>query len=292
MIKGRPLRIAFASGKGGTGKTLVSTNFADWLSQRGKTLLVDLDVEEPDDHLFIQGEMGTTMDCHRRVPVWNAGSCDLCGECLDICKFHALIRLDQEIAVFDKLCHSCYACSELCHADALPMQPFRIGEIRILNAGDVTLVQGYLMTGQEQTVPVIKETHDRVKREYTRMPFQLFDCPPGTSCTMMAAVREADFIILVTEPTPFGLHDLDLAVESVRLLKKPFGVIINRYSNGNRMVDDYCEQRGMPIITRIPLDRRIAELYSRGSLVYKQVEPVNHALSELFDYLFKQEAAE
>jgi len=292
MIKGRPLRIAFASGKGGTGKTLVSTNFADWLSQRGKTLLVDLDVEEPDDYFFIRGETVNTMDCHRMVPAWNPKACDLCGECLKICKFNALIRLDQEIVVFDKLCHGCYACSELCHAGALPMQPFRIGEIRILNAGGVILVEGRLMTGQDQAVPVIKATHDRVKREYARMPVQLFDCPPGTSCTMVAAVREADFIILVTEPTPFGLHDLDLAVESVRLLKKPFGVIINRFSNGNRMVHDYCEQRGIPIITRIPLDRRIAELYSRGNLVYKQVEPVNRALSELFDYLFEQEAAQ
>jgi len=285
MIEGRPLRIAIASGKGGTGKTFVATHLAAWLSRYQETLLVDLDVEEPDDHLFIKGKVQSVTDQNRMIPVWDQSLCCLCDLCSSVCKYHAVVRLDKDIAIFNKLCHSCYACSELCPTSALPMQPHKSGEIRTIVADNLILLEGRLIVGEEQAVPLIQQTQEVAKQEYAHIPMQFFDCPPGTSCPVIAATKEADYVILVTEPTPFGLHDLALAAQTMQLLNKPFGVVINRDGIGNEDVETFCSREQIPVITKIPMDRRIADCYSRGELIYQQENLFSSSFSEIINYL-------
>jgi len=283
------MKIAIASGKGGTGKTLLSTNLASFLSQKHRTLLVDLDVEEPNDSLFITAPLEQVLEQYKMIPTWNENACTLCGECTRICKFHAVIQMGTFIAVFKELCHSCYACSELCPVNALPMQKHKMGETKIYSSGSLQFIESRLEIGEEQAVPLIHKTHELVNKNYGEIPIQLFDCPPGTSCPVIAATKDTDFVILVTEPTPFGLNDLKLAVETIRDIKKDFGVVINRYGIGNDEVESYCAKEQIPILARIPFDRQIAELYSKGDLVYSKVESMATSLNQIVDAVIRKE---
>lgn len=277
----QPIKIAIASGKGGTGKTLLSTNLASFLGEKYPTLLVDLDVEEPNDSLFIQGELVAEHVEHKMIPEWDEKRCTLCGECTQNCKFHAVVQMGTFIAVFNELCHSCYACSELCPAGALPMKPHKMGTIRELSNRQIRFVESRLEIGEEQAVPLIHKTHELVDSRYKNIRYQLFDSPPGTSCPMVAATEKAHFVILITEPTPFGLHDLKLAVETTRKLNNPFGVVINRDGLGNNSVEQYCKEENIPILARIPFDKKIAEYYSRGELAFDKIDTLNDALGQL-----------
>ncbi len=285
MINSRNIKIAIASGKGGTGKTLLSTNLAAFLSDRNSTLLVDLDVEEPNDSLFIKGDLLRQSEQFKMIPQWDESKCTLCGECTKNCRFHAILQMGSFIAVFKELCHCCYACSELCPAGALPMQPHKMGETAEYTFSKLKFIESRLMIGEEQAVPLIHKTHKLVDENYTDSLFQLFDCPPGTSCPVIAATENVDFVILVTEPTPFGLHDLRLAVETMRKLQKPFGVVINRSGIGNNEVEDYCIAEGIDILTKIPFDKEIARYYSRGELVFNKVESMKSSLEEISNFL-------
>ncbi len=275
------MKIAVASGKGGTGKTLLSANLAAFLSQEQKILLVDLDVEEPNDSLFINGIIKKVSDQYKMIPLWDQSKCTLCGICSDTCNYHAVVQLGTLIAVFNELCHSCYACSELCPAKALPMQRHKMGEITTISSGNLTFIESRLEIGEEQAVPLIHQTHDLVDKNYQAIPIQIFDCPPGTSCPVVAATRNADFVVLVTEPTPFGLNDLRLAVETMQKIKKPLGVVINRFGIGNNDVEKYCDQAQIPILAKIPFDRQIAEHYSNGELIYDRIERMTTSLRQL-----------
>lgn len=285
MIKRENLKIAIASGKGGTGKTLLSTNLAAFLSERESTLLVDLDVEEPNDSLFIKGNIVRKTEQFKMIPKWDESKCTLCGECTKNCKFHAIVQMGKFIAVFNELCHSCYACSELCPSGALPMQPHKMGETTEFYYNNLKFIESRLMIGEEQAVPLIHKTHKLVDEHYNISTFQLFDCPPGTSCPVIAATENVDLVILVTEPTPFGLHDLKLAVETMRKLNKPFGVVINRDGIGNDNVENYCKSEKIDILTKIPFDKEIASYYSRGELVFNKVDSMKHSLNEILDFL-------
>jgi MinD superfamily P-loop ATPase len=282
-----PFKIAIASGKGGTGKTLLATNLADYISQGENTLLVDLDVEEPNDFIFIEGTNVNTVDQVKMIPSWDERQCTLCGLCSKTCKYHAVIQLGTFIAVFDELCHSCYACSELCPANSLPMKAFKMGETRTMSKGRLTFIESRLEIGEEQAVPLIRKTHIMANELYHDIPFQIFDCPPGTSCPVVAAARHADLVILVTEPTPFGLNDLQLAVETMRDLGKPVGVVINRDGIGNSEVEDYCAREHLPVIAKIPYNREIARRYSKGELVYNEFESVKNALHQIVSFVQK-----
>jgi MinD superfamily P-loop ATPase len=282
MTNYKPLKIAVASGKGGTGKTLIATNLASWLSQAQPTLLVDLDVEEPNDSLFIRGEKAGTSDQFKSVPEWDESGCILCGICSETCKYHAVVQLGTFIAVFGELCHGCYACSELCPTDSLPMQKIKMGEINEFFRGNLKLAESRLNVGEEQAVPLINQTLERVNRDFGGLPIQIFDCPPGTSCPVVAATKNADFVLLVTEPTPFGLHDLRLAVEVMKTLNKRIGVVINRHGIGNAKVEDYCLQERIPVLARISDDRQIAEHYSRGELVYDKVGHISASMQRIY----------
>ncbi len=262
-----PFTIAIASGKGGTGKTMLATNLAALLCHLHPTLLVDMDVEEPNDHIFIKGTTVSITDQHRMIPAWIESKCTLCGECTKICNFNAIIQLNTTITVFEQLCHSCYACSELCEASALPMKPHKIGVIRDIATNGLRFLEGRLEPCEEQPVPLIHKLHQLARKSYDYAPMHIYDCPPGTSCPLVAATQDADYVILVTEPTPFGLNDIKLAVDTMHLLDKDFGVVINRDGIGDKNVEIFCLENGIQILEKIPYDRKIAEINARGELM-------------------------
>ncbi len=279
------MKIAVASGKGGTGKTTLATNLAHFLANSHRTTLADLDVEEPDSRLFLTGEPVLEKEIVKMVPEWIAEKCILCGDCQKRCNFNAVIQLNTIILVFPELCHSCYACSELCPESALPMKPRRIGKLEYIKSNSLDVIEGRLDIGQEQSVPLIAQTKEFVDALQPQPDYTIFDAPPGTSCPVIEATKEADLVILVTEPTPFGLHDLQLAVETMRKIKRDFAVVINRESVGNENVASYCEKERIPVIAKIPNQRKIAELYSRGELVYPQVPEFREQLQKIAHYI-------
>ncbi len=280
------MKIAIASGKGGTGKTTLSTNLASYLSEKYEVVLTDLDVEEPNSGLFIKGRPIHQEDKFKMIPEWK-GECSLCGLCQEVCNFHAVLQLGTQIMVFPELCHSCYACSELCPDSALPMVPQKMGELKHFKNSKLSFVESRLDIGQEQAVPLISQTNKYIENHFPEDFIKIYDSPPGTSCPVIESVKEADFVILVTEPTPFGLHDLKLAVDTIKELNKEFGVVINRHGIGNDDVLDYCQIENIPILAKIPNDRHIAELYSRGELIYKKIPEVREQLKNIENYLFE-----
>lgn len=279
------MKIAIASGKGGTGKTTLSTNLASDIAETDKVLLADLDVEEPNSGLFIKGDLVHEEDKYKMIPEWDKNKCQLCGNCQDVCNFHAVLKLDDQIMVFPELCHSCYACSELCPSGALPMIPEKRGVLREYKNNNLTFIESRLDIGQEQAAPLIAQTKEYINQHFNDNKIQIFDSPPGTSCPVIEAVKDVDYIILVTEPTPFGLHDLKLAVETIRQMGKPFSVVINRFGIGNNEVIDYCRNENIEIIAKIPNDRRIAESYSKGSLIYFDNPQVKTQLDKIWQHL-------
>jgi MinD superfamily P-loop ATPase len=280
------MKIAIASGKGGTGKTTLSTNLAGYFAEKGEVILADLDVEEPNSGLFIKGESVYKEDKYKMIPEWEQEKCTLCGLCQDVCNFHAVIQLVDQIMVFPELCHSCYACSELCPTDALPMVPKKMGELNHFRKDNLTFVESRLDIGQEQAVPLISQTNEYIDKHFPKEAIKLYDSPPGTSCPVIEAVKNADFVILVTEPTPFGLHDLKLAVDTLKELKIKFGVVVNRHGIGNDDVVNYCQKENIDLIAKIPNSRRIAELYSRGELIYQKIPEVKHQFENIERYIF------
>ncbi|RLD54541.1 MAG: ATPase [Bacteroidetes bacterium] len=279
------MKIAIASGKGGTGKTTLSTNLASYLAEKQEVVLTDLDVEEPNSGLFINADLVHEEDKFKMVPEWIEDKCTLCGICQNVCNFHAIIQLGKTIMVFPELCHGCYACSEFCLTEALPMIPKKMGELKHYKKDKLNFVESRLIIGEEQAVPLISQTQKYIDEHFDADTIKIFDSPPGTSCPVIEATKDADFIILITEPTPFGFHDLKLAVETMKELKKDFGIVVNRYGIGNDDVVDYCEAANIPLLAKIPNDRRIAELYSKGQLIYKEVPEVRDELDKIITHI-------
>lgn len=276
--------IAVASGKGGTGKTTVAVSLA--LSVPDPVVLLDCDVEEPNSALFIGGAAGrVTEQVTVPVPVLDKSKCTACGECGRFCEFNAIVCVGTSVMVFPELCHSCGGCIRVCPHGALHEQESAIGELSFgsVPAGEgnnreLSLVEGVLSIGKAMSPPVIRAVKKKgadlasVMEEVTgENPLIIMDSPPGTSCPMTTTVSDADFVILVTEPTPFGLHDLDLAVQTVRKMNLPFGVVINRSDSGDDRVREYCKNEQITLMLEIPEDRRIAEGYSSGIPLVKAV---------------------
>jgi len=278
------MKIAIASGKGGTGKTTLSTNLATFLGERKRVVLADLDVEEPNAKLFIEAEEIRHEDTFKMIPRWVSHSCTQCAQCVEICNYNALIHIANEILVFPNLCHSCYACSELCPTLSLPMEPQKMGELSHWRSAYIDGVEGRLNIGEEQAVSLIAQTKKYVEKYFGDDTIKLYDAPPGTSCPMVEAIKDVSFVILITEPTPFGLHDLTLAVETVRAVGKAFGVVINQFGIGNDAVLAYCQAEGIDVIAKIPHDRAIAVAYAKGDLAYQSVEGFRTALEEIVVY--------
>lgn len=214
------MKITIASGKGGTGKTTLSTNLTSYLATQNRAVvLADLDVEEPNSALFLRGDLEKEQISYKMIPKWEEANCTFCGECAEVCNFNAIVALSDEIIVYPELCHSCYACSELCPTNSLPMTSERIGEIKAFASDGFSFVEGRLDLGQEMAVPLIAQTIKYVD-EHFKNHIKIFDAPPGTSCPVIEASRGSDYVILVTESTPFGLNDLKLAVETMKVLKQ------------------------------------------------------------------------
>ena len=283
------MKVAIASGKGGTGKTTLSTNLATYLAETMAVVLTDLDVEEPNSGLFVQGELQHSEPKNKMIPGWEAENCALCGNCQNVCNFNAILKMGDRIMVFPELCHGCCACSELCPTASLPMQPKQMGELKHFKAGALDFVESRLMISEEQAVPLIKQTIDYVDANFPAETLRIFDAPPGTSCPVIEATKGADLVLLITEPTPFGLHDLKLAVATVRQLGKPFGVVLNRHGIGDDKVQAYCAAQDIPLVACIPNSRQIAETYAAGKLLYRDVPEVKDAVETVAAFILAQD---
>ncbi len=284
------MKIAIASGKGGTGKTTLSTNLASFIAESRECILTDLDVEEPNAGLFVRGELVHSEDKFKKIPEWTKESCILCGNCQVVCNFNAVLKMGEMVMVFPELCHGCYSCSELCPNGSLPMKSKKMGELKSYRAGNLHFIESKLIIGEEQAVPLIKQTLKYVNEKFNKELLHILDAPPGTACPVIEVARNADFVILVTEPTPFGLHDLKLAVLTIRQLGKPMGVVINRHGIGDCKVEEYCKRENIDIIAFIPNDRKIAEIYAKGDLLYPVIPSVKEAVERISCYIdsFKQ----
>ena len=252
--------ISVASGKGGTGKTLIATSLAISLKADNKVQLLDCDVEEPNSHIFIKPNFSHKEQVFVPIPKVNETKCTYCGKCAEVCAYNAITVIKEKVLVFPELCHGCGACSYLCPESAISEEGKDLGVVEIGSSDGIEFIQGKLNVGEAMATPVIR----KVKEQINSKSIVIVDVSPGTSCPVVESIKDSDFCILVTEPTPFGLNDLALAVDVVRKLEIPCGIVINRSGLGDSKVAEYCHKESIPIMLTIPLDRSIASLYSRG----------------------------
>ena len=279
------MKIAIASGKGGTGKTTIATNLALFLSEGSdKVVYLDCDVEEPNGHLFLNPVISVKTSSSIPVPVIDESKCNACGECVRFCEYKALVRLGKTVMVFPELCHGCGGCTLVCPHHAIQEQLREIGFVESGNSGRIGFVHGQLNVGEAMSPPLIRG----VLRQIRNNEVNIIDAPPGTSCPVIASIRDADFVVLVTEPTPFGLNDLGLALDMVRELGIANGVVVNRAEDGNRDAESFCEERQVEILTKIQDNRRIAECYSKGEMILKGVPDVQRYFEELWKAIRKR----
>lgn len=268
--------VAVASGKGGTGKTTVATNLARSIGNR--VVLIDCDVEEPNCHLFLNPRIERTEEVHLPNPKVDLGKCTFCGECAKICRFSAIVVIKSNVLTFPELCHGCGGCILVCPEDAITEIPKSIGIVEQGSSNSLNFIGGRLEVGEAMSPPLIKAARSLASGSNV----VIIDAPPGTSCPVIAAVKGADFCILVTEPTPFGLNDLELAVEVVQQLKIPVGVVINRCDIGDEKVKKFCDQKNIPVLMEILEERLIAEAYSRGQMIIDVLPEYREKFQALF----------
>lgn len=279
------MKIAIASGKGGTGKTTISTNLALFLCESSDTVVyLDCDVEEPNGHLFLNPVLSEKIPSSIPVPVIDESKCNACGECVRFCEYKALVRLGKTVMVFPELCHGCGGCTLVCPQHAIQEQPRGIGFVESGYSGKIGFLHGRLNIGEAMSPPLIRSVLSRICSDGVN----IIDAPPGTSCPVIASIRDVDYVVLVTEPTPFGLNDLGLALDMVRELGVPHGVVVNRAEDGNRDAESFCEKKQVEILTKIPDDRRIAECYSKGGMILKDVPDVRKNFEELWNAIRKR----
>ena len=253
-----------------------------------KILLADMDVEEPNSGLFLKGELLSSEIKYRMVPDWDEKKCTFCKRCANVCDFNALSYLGISVMIFPELCHSCYACSELCPEDALPMVPVRMGEMKEYKIGkNLFFLESRLDIGVEQATPLIEQTRKFIKNHFGRNWISIIDSPPGTSCPVMEAVKDAGLVLLVTEPTPFGLHDLKLAVETMRELNKKIAVVINKYGIGNDEVEQYCQRENIKVAAKIPNLKEAAGIYSKGSVLIDKLPEIKREIENIYTYILE-----
>lgn len=263
-MKKKVRTIAIVSGKGGTGKTTVATNLASLLAASGHTVrLLDTDVEAPNSRLFIDFKNITRRPVMLPVPEVDEEICSQCGKCGEICVFNAIGLFGKKVLVFPELCHACGGCARICPEGAIQEVPHEIGQLSQGQKQNLSLIEGRLNIGEAKAPPVIQAVKENLLPE----GINIIDSPPGTSCSMVASIKNVDFVLLVSDPTPFGLHDLKLAVGVVKKLKIPAGVVINRSTLGDSRTRKFCESEDLPVLMEIPESREIAAAYSKGKLV-------------------------
>ena len=270
--------ITVASGKGGTGKTTVAVNMA--LSLENVQLL-DCDVEEPNSHILLQPEITEIEPVYTKFPAISEELCVYCGKCSKFCAYNALFVAPKTVMVFPELCHSCGGCMLVCPKDAITEKERQIGVIKKGEAKSVEIVYGELNVGEAMAVPLIRA----VKNETINDKTVVIDAPPGTACSLVASVHKTDYCILVTEPTPFGLHDLKITVQVLKNLGVPMGIVINRAGLGDRKVYEYCKKENIPLLMEIPFDKKIAELYSRGIPFVTEIPEWKEKFREMQDMI-------
>ena len=271
------MRIAVASGKGGTGKTTVATNLALSI---GSVQFIDCDVEEPNANIFLKSKINEQEDVEVEIPEIDKDKCDFCGKCSEFCAYNALAVVKSNVLVFPELCHSCGGCEIVCPKNAIKWKKKSVGIIEHGFVNGIDFYHGLMNVGEIQAIPVIKA----LKKKIDKNKDVILDAPPGTSCPVIETINASDYCILVTEPTPFGLHDLKLAVDVVRHLNISFGVVINRDGIGNKKVEVYCQNEKIPILLKIPDRKKIAHLYSKGIAFVSE----SHEWNEMFSLVFNR----
>jgi len=271
--------ISVASGKGGTGKTLVATSLALSLSSEKVVQFLDCDVEEPNANILLRLSLAHKQVVSIPIPKVDEDQCTYCGKCAQVCAYNAIVVMKKKVLIFPELCHGCGACSYLCPEDAISEEGREVGVLEFGQSKGIEFIEGKLAVSEIAAPRVIKE----VKKHISRERLVIIDVSPGTSCPVVEAVKDSDFCLLVTEPTPFGLNDLVLAVDMLNRLDIPYGVVINRDGVGDNKVEEYCRREDIPILLRIPLDIDIARLYSRGIALVEGMPQWQEAFPSLFD---------
>ena len=276
--------ISIASGKGGTGKTTIAVNLALALTKDKKRSVqyLDCDVEEPNAHLFLKPEILNVKSVEIAIPTINDAKCNYCGKCAEVCVYNAIAVTKNKLLIFPGLCHGCGACMLFCPEKAISEKGKEIGILEEGKAESIHFVHGRLNIGEPMAPPIIREIKKKIKNENNTIT--IIDAPPGTSCPVIESIKESDYSILVTEPTPFGLHDLVLAVEVLKKLNIPHGIVLNKCDIGDNKVEDYCKKNNIPILLSIPLDKEIAIAYSKGIPIVK----INKFYEKKFTQLIKK----
>lgn len=286
--------ISIASGKGGTGKTTIAVNLALALAKdkEKNVQFLDCDVEEPNAHLFLKPVITSSESVEIPVPKIDDKKCNYCGKCAEVCVFNAIAVTKNKVLVFPGMCHGCGACTLFCPEKAISEEGNEIGILEEGKAESINFTHGRLNIGEPMAPPIIRKIKKKIKKDgikgenndITNHHITLIDAPPGTSCPVIESIKDSDYTILVTEPTPFGLHDLILAVEVLRKLKIPHGVVLNKCDIGDYKVEEYCKKNNITILLSIPLDREIAVAYSKGIPIVK----INSAYEQKFTQLFQK----
>lgn len=278
------MKIAVLSGKGGTGKTLVSVNLAAVADQ---ATYLDCDVEEPNGHLFFKPENIQEEGIPIKIPTVDKVLCDGCRKCVDFCNFNALAYIKDKVVVFEEVCHACGGCAIVCPQDAISEEDKVIGKIQRGNSENVKVNTGILNIGVAAGIPIIdKLLEDNKKIPAGMMTF--IDCPPGSACSVMESIKDADYCVLVAEPTIFGVHNLSMVYELVKLFNKPHGVVINKYIQGENLVDEFCTEQNAKILTRIPYDTELGNLNSNGIIASRENKIYKRIFTDLLQTITKE----
>lgn len=282
-MKDKNMKIAVLSGKGGTGKTLLSVNLA---AAAENSSYIDCDIEEPNGHLFFKPKEVVSHNVSVKIPFVNKESCNGCRRCVEFCKFNALAYVNNKLIVFDEICHSCGGCVLLCPEKALSERDKAIGEIHSGIWENVTVLTGILNTGEASGIPIIDEllNHDE---SYSK-DITVIDCPPGSACSVMESIKDADYCVLVAEPTLFGVHNLNMVYELVKLFQKPYGVVINKYIDEENPVEDFCVEKGIKVLDRIPFDIELGNLNSNAIIAVRESEKYKNIFSRLLQTITEE----
>ena len=279
------MQLTITSGKGGTGKTLVATNLAHLLSvEQDKVIqLLDCDVEAPNDHLFFDQQIQQEIPVFLQIPEIDHERCTLCNHCADVCEFNAIAVFGKSVLVFPELCHACGGCTLACPEQAIHETEHQTGTVAIGESGALQLYSGLLNIGEAKSPPVIQA----VKYGITQDRINILDSPPGTSCPVVETLHGADYVVMVAEDSPFGCHDLKLAVKLVSAMNLPKGLVINKADPSFPDLRRFAEQEQIPVLAEIPFDRNIAEIYSRGELLVEQDEKYHQIFTQLWTEIKK-----
>lgn len=277
------MRIAVLSGKGGTGKTLVSVNLA---AAASKSVYIDCDVEEPNGYLFFKPEYIQEEEVSVKIPFLDDKLCNGCRKCADFCKFNALAYIKDKVIIFDEICHSCGGCKMLCPQNALSEKEKVIGKVQKGISDQVTVNTGILNTGEASGIPIIKKLLDEIDTIADIPTF--IDCPPGSACIVMESIKDADYCVLVAEPTLFGVHNLNMVYELVKLFNKPFGVVLNKCLDEENPAEKFCVEKKINILGRIPFDNDLGGLNSNAEIVVRANEKFKNLFSSLFNTITKE----